>query len=90
MSQNNKTVNTKIPSNVEELKRLKQAKKELKKQQNAKPQIQSIAPKVLERVFEDVPDRKDTFETVGSARIMTFNVGFMLDKIRNVNLPFRF
>lgn len=80
MSQEKIVVNSKKPSN-EELKRLKLAKKELQKKQNAKPQVQMVVPKVLERVFETVPDQKELQVVVGNIRVMTFNVSLVLVKI---------
>ncbi|KAI7896250.1 Endonuclease/exonuclease/phosphatase [Mucor mucedo] len=74
MSQENKPMNPKMPSNVEELKRLKLAKKELKKKQNAKPQVQSVVPEVLERVFETVSDQNKLSTIEGNVRVMTFNL----------------
>lgn len=78
MNQENKPTNPRKPSNLEELRRLKLAKKELKKNQNAKPQVQSIIPKVLERVFETVPDQIKLSTVEGNIRVMTFNVSSSL------------
>lgn len=65
---------SKKPANLEELKRLKQAKKEAKKLLNAKPQVQQVPPQVMERVFESVPDSQKLETVVGGIRIMTFNM----------------
>jgi hypothetical protein len=68
-------VNSKKPFNIEELKRLKLAKKEAKKKLNAaKPQVQQVPPKVLERTFENVPDQVELDTVIGNTRLMTFNV----------------
>lgn len=69
---------SKKPANLEELKRLKQAKKEAKKLLNAKPQVQQVPPQVMERVFESVPDSQKLETVVGGIRIMTFNVSIKL------------
>lgn len=76
MSETNKK-----PNNSEELRRLKLAKKELKKKQNAKPQVQPITPKVYERVFKSVPDQVQLTAVVGSIRVMTFNVSVYMYSI---------
>lgn len=73
--------NSKKPSNLEELKRLKQAKKEAKKLLNSKPQVQQVLPQVMERVFESVPNCQELERVVGGIRIMTFNVSNGLFKL---------
>jgi RNA exonuclease NGL2 len=66
---------SKKPNNIEELKRLKLAKKEAKKRLNAKPQVEQVAPpKVLEREFAIVPDQDMLTTVLGNVRVMTFNV----------------
>jgi RNA exonuclease NGL2 len=69
-------INLKKPSNLEELKRLKLAKKEAKKKQNTKTQVQQIPPKVLERQFEKVPNAQLLENKAGQVRVMTFNVSY--------------
>jgi hypothetical protein len=65
----------KIVISHEELRRLKLAKKEAKKKQNAKPQAeQELPPKVLERRFTSVPDQPIIKDKLGDLRVMTFNV----------------
>lgn len=72
------TTISKKPANLEELKRLKQAKKEAKKLLNAKQQVQPVPPQVMERVFELVPNSQKLETVVGGIRIMTFNVSNVL------------
>ncbi|KAL9538174.1 hypothetical protein MBANPS3_011134 [Mucor bainieri] len=65
----------KKPSNIEELRRLKQAKKEAKKKLNSKAPVQSAPPgKVHERPFAAVPDQPALGQTVGEMCVMTFNI----------------
>jgi RNA exonuclease NGL2 len=67
-------INPKKPTNLEELKWLKLAKKEAKKKLNTKPQVQHVPPKVLERHFENVPNAQKLESKIGQVRVMTFNV----------------
>lgn len=68
-------VQNKKPHNIEELKRLKQAKKEAKKRMNTKPQVEQVAPpKVIEREFATIPDQGALTTILGDVRVMTFNV----------------
>ncbi|KAF1805707.1 Endonuclease/exonuclease/phosphatase [Mucor lusitanicus] len=65
----------KKPSNIDELRRLKQAKKEAKKKLNNKPQVQQSPPgKVLERPFATVPDQPALAKHSGEMCVMTFNI----------------
>lgn len=65
----------KKPSNIDELRRLKQAKKEAKKKLNSKPQVQQSPPgKVHERSFATVPDQPALDKKSGELCVMTFNV----------------
>lgn len=65
----------KKPSNIEELRRLKQAKKEAKKKLNSKPQVEQSPPgKVYQRSFATVPDQPVLAKNSGEMCVMTFNV----------------
>ncbi|KAL7313457.1 RNA exonuclease ngl2 [Mucor circinelloides] len=65
----------KKPSNIDELRRLKQAKKEAKKKMNSKPQVQQSPPgKVHERSFATVPDQPTLDKKSGELCVMTFNI----------------
>lgn len=78
---------SKVPINLEELKRLKQAKKEAKKKLDAaksQQKAQPVPPKVLERVFEVVPHRVILDTVVGEVRVMTFNVGPFVVMLREI------
>ena len=61
------------PTNLDELKRLKLAKKEAKKLLNP-PQVQPVPLQVMERTFQSVPNAQALDDTLGHIRIMTFNV----------------
>ncbi|KAK4518744.1 uncharacterized protein ATC70_008966 [Mucor velutinosus] len=65
----------KKPSNIDELRRLKQAKKEAKKKLNSKPQMKQSPPgKVYERPFATVPDQPALIKKSGEICVMTFNI----------------
>lgn len=70
-----RVIRPKKPNNIDELRQLKQAKKEAKKKLNSKPQTEQSPPgKVFERSFATVPDQP-TLDTIsGNIRVMTFNV----------------
>lgn len=70
-----RVVHPKKPNNIDELRRLKQAKKEAKKRLNSKPQVEQLPPgKVFERSFATVPDQPMLDTISGNIRVMTFNV----------------
>lgn len=67
------TQTSKIPLNIQELKKIKQAKKEAKKKlSQSLPEEPSLS--VIERPFVDMPNRKELKERLGEIRVMTFNV----------------
>ncbi|KAI9475600.1 MAG: Endonuclease/exonuclease/phosphatase [Benjaminiella poitrasii] len=68
----------KIPINIDELRRLKQAKKEAKRKLNATANLNNkplnLSLKVMERAFTSVPHQTSLKTVSGGIRVMTFNI----------------
>lgn len=72
---------SKKPLNIQELKRIKQAKKEAKKKlHESLPQEPPLV--VLKRSFVDMPDQEPLQEKLGEIRVMTFNVKYLQLPVR--------